>query len=180
MIASAFIFFTIVFFGLFFDRLNIFFYCILSSVLHETGHIIAYIFSYKKIPEISISIFGFKLKNNFYDSRKNLIILICGPLINIIIVLVCFISLENAFKLNVYILFCVNLIIAIINLLPIHYLDGGRIYDLIFKNYYKYTNLLSIISLVSFIIVSIIITKNLLPTIFSVCIFCFYYILNVD
>ena len=124
---SCFLFFILVYIGLFFDNLNIFKYCLLSSCIHELGHIFSYRIIFKKWPRIDISIFGFKMENNVISHKNMLIVFISGPFTNILIALVgIFISYFHT-TFNLSILIIVNLIIFIINIIPIYYLDGGQI-----------------------------------------------------
>ena len=95
------IFFIIIFFILLFDNMNIFLFLIISSVIHETGHILScIIFGYK--PEIKISVFGIRLSE--YPDKKylKLIVLISGPFINCLTIIICLLVLNYKFSLNIY------------------------------------------------------------------------------
>lgn len=124
---SLFIFLVVMFSGLFFDRENIFLYCIVFSFLHEAGHIVAYLICYKKWPEINISIFGFRMKNNILIQQNRTLIFFSGPLVNLIFAICAFHLLEIKATFQLYIIFFVNLILFSINILPVYYLDGGQI-----------------------------------------------------
>lgn len=127
---SRFVFFTAVFFGLYFDTLNIFKFCIVSSALHEAGHIAAHIIILKQMPKIKITIFGFVMQYPEGNNRNLWLVTLCGPLVNIIACCVSFLLLQNRFTLNLYVFMCVNAVIFIFNMLPVYYLDGGHLlYD---------------------------------------------------
>ena len=89
---SLFIFLVVMFSGLFFDRENIFLYCIVFSFLHEAGHIVVYLLCYKKWPEINISIFGFRMENNILFHQNSILIFLSGPLVNLIFAIYSFVS----------------------------------------------------------------------------------------
>ena len=175
---EAFIFLIIVFFGLLFDRMNIFLFCIVSSLIHELGHICAYILLMKKLPKVKASIFGFAMENNVTDNKKLLIILVFGPLINLSAAFVSYIHLENSFKLNIYVFMIVNLVIFIINMLPIYYLDGGTILSLIWPNFYRYSEKISAFSLMIISVMVLCFTSNKLNSLLIILVFLIYYIIN--
>lgn len=124
---QLFIFFIVLFTGLFFDRLDIFKICIISSLLHECGHIFAYRFFIKKWPEIEISVFALRMKNNVSYNKFIRYILIRGPLVNFFICILTFVLNNISATVNGYIWFYVNLIICVFNMFPVWFLDGGQI-----------------------------------------------------
>ena len=104
-------------------------------LLHELGHAITGIILGLKIKKININVFGLSIEfENYGKERINnkIIIDTAGPAINIIsfIVAVIFKNKEIAY---------INILLAIINLLPIYPLDGGRIVKnlLLKKHNYK-------------------------------------------
>ena len=104
-------------------------------LLHELGHAITGITLGLKIKKININVFGLSIEfENYGKERINnkIIIDMAGPAINIIsfIVAVIFKNEEIAY---------INILLAIINLLPIYPLDGGRIVKnfLLKKHNYK-------------------------------------------
>ena len=125
---------TLVFYALLFDKLNIFFYFIISSALHEAGHIAACLVC-RKVPEIKVSVFGLKLSGYPTEKYKKLFVLISGPLVNVILILTFyFVFLKKEFTLNAYVFICVNVIILFFNILPIQLLDGGQIFQMFCSN----------------------------------------------
>lgn len=92
-------------------------------LLHELGHAITGVILGLKIKKININVFGLSIEfENYGKERLNnkIIIDMAGPAINIItfIIAVIFKHEEIAY---------INILLAIINLLPIYPLDGGRI-----------------------------------------------------
>ena len=92
-------------------------------LLHELGHAITGIILGLKIKKININVFGLSIEFENYGKERlnnNIIIDMAGPSINIItfIIAVIFKNEEIAY---------INILLAIINLLPIYPLDGGRI-----------------------------------------------------
>ncbi len=172
---SFFVFLILLFFGLSFDRLNIFKYCILSSVLHELGHIIAYLFCMKKFPKIKVSVFGFKICSSDINGKYYIFILSSGPLVNFLIFIFAFFYLKFKFKLNVYVLMIVNVFIFLINILPVYYLDGGQIFYMFSTFYQRNYRTISSFSLVILALIYLYITDNF----FSLILFIFYFIINL-
>ena len=172
--SHLFIFLIIIFFGLSFDRLNVFKYCIVSSIFHEFGHIFAYIFFERKIPEIIITPFGFTMKNNVSYSKYYIYILFFGPAINILIVIITLLRLKNKFNLDIYIIMLVNIIIFITNIIPVNYLDGGQILYAKSKFYQRNYRLISGISIIILAVMVYGFTGNLV----RIVIFLLYYAIN--
>ncbi len=173
------IFCIIIFFLLLFDRFNIFLFCIISSLIHESVHIILYILFYKEIPKLKFSVFGISLKNDKLNQNKNLIIISLAPISNLFIAIIGLIFLNFEFRMNIFVFSYVNLIIGLLNLLPIEYLDGGRILDIVFINYPKYSKILNIISILLLFIIALYFTSDKLKTIFTLIIFTIYYLINI-
>ena len=103
-------------------------------LLHELGHAITGIILGLKIKKININVFGLSIEfENYGKERINnkIIIDIAGPAINIIsfIIAVIFKKEEIAY---------INILLAIINLLPIYPLDGGRIVKNVLLKKYNY------------------------------------------
>ncbi len=132
-----FIFLIILFTGLYFDIFNIFRYCIISSILHEAGHIITYRTLIGKWPVINISVFGFTMQNDIRHSARLPLVLISGPLMNLLLCIVSSVMLNINFRLNYLVFLIINAIILIFNILPVYYLDGGQILYEIWPFYQK-------------------------------------------
>ena len=124
---SLFLFLIFVYLGLFFDNMGIFKFTLISSILHEAGHIISYCILMKKCPSIDVSVYGFKMRNNVTQQKILVKILICGPMVNLIATILTYIYSLNTLKFDVLIFALINLSIFIFNSLPIYFLDGGQI-----------------------------------------------------
>ncbi|MDE5995505.1 MAG: hypothetical protein K2G56_01170 [Eubacterium sp.] len=110
---------------------------ILFSLLHELGHITALILFRVKPDFIKISFYGIGLKYKSNLSKtKEFIVLLCGPLVNLIFFLV----LKDD----------INLILLLMNIFPALPLDGGRIIKLLAPKYSKAISLFFIIVLSCF------------------------------
>ena len=165
-----------VFYALIFDRLNIFLSLIISSLLHEAGHIIADIICGYK-PILKISVFGICLVNYPADKRKKFIVLICGPMINVILIIICWIFLQINFRLNLYIFMCVNLVILIFNTLPVSFLDGGQLLN-IFITDKKILKTAEVISLIAMTVILFCTTDNTVITFIGTSLFFIYCYIN--
>lgn len=97
--------------------------------LHETAHLAALIAVGGKPECLNISFFGIALK---YDSKltivKESLVISAGPLFNIILFLI---INDN-----------INLFLAVLNLLPVYPLDGGRLIKLLFGSAAKYISII--------------------------------------
>lgn len=105
-----------------FDKTGTVFLCLLSGVLHETGHLTVLLLSREKPKEIHITPFGMRIERqdeNFLSFRKEILCAFAGPLVNIIL---CLIFYGTYFSK-------INLSIALLNLLPCEPLDGGKILE---------------------------------------------------
>ncbi len=91
-------------------------------MLHELGHIVALYSLGCVVNEIVISYYGIGIKySNDISNMIAIVILICGPLINLLFVLT---DVEKN----------VNLALFIINILPLYPLDGGRILKILLNS----------------------------------------------
>lgn len=113
-------------------QINIYAIFIISTLLHEISHAITGMFLGLKLRKFCIMPFGFKItfeETGTYktNTKKQFIIAISGPIVNI-----CIMILAIIFNLHSSIIYA-NLIIAIFNLIPIYPLDGGRILKSILK-----------------------------------------------
>lgn len=112
---------------------------ILSSLLHETGHLIMMcsLNNYPQCVRFEITGMNIKRQPSVKISTKNeIFIALGGPFINAVVffvscVLLCFFQSEKILTIA-----CVNLILMTFNLLPVKKLDGGMaLYFLLSKKY---------------------------------------------
>jgi len=134
---------------------------ILFCFLHESAHLFSLIAVGGKPQCLTVSFFGIALK---YESDlsigSELAVILAGPLLNII--------------LYVFIQDDINLFLAVLNLLPVYPLDGGRVVKLLFPRAVKYVSLLFLTALLA---VSVYILFRF--SIFSLFLVCLYLILFI-
>lgn len=116
-------------------KLEYYFLFMLFIILHEIGHLITGILLGYKPKEISLNITGISLEfYNYNIDKKDLfqiLILISGPIVNIILAVILYYqNIEFVRKIELVV---INMILAIINMLPILPLDGGKILKILIK-----------------------------------------------
>lgn len=113
---------------------------LIFSILHEIGHyIIALYFSFD-IEKIEILPFGaFLLLKDLgkHYVHEEMLMLICGPLVNAFCLILCIIFKQN-------ILYKINLYILVFNLLPIYPLDGSKMILLFLSYFFDYQKCIKI------------------------------------
>ena len=143
-----FLFFVVLYLGLFFDNMNIFRFCILSSLLHEAGHIIAYRLCHKNWPQIDVSVFGLNMKNNVILNKNTIFILLSGPFINLMAVVFSLIYSNIRYTFDICIFAITNFFIFMFNILPVYYLDGGQILYCLWPFYQRNYRKISILTII--------------------------------
>ena len=147
-------------------QIEIYSIIMISTLIHEIGHLIAGIIFGMKPKKIEIMPYGlsisFKIipkdynkkiiKGNFLELKK-IFVALAGPLTNIIIIIICSnLKIDTSTKLLIN---YSNIWLILFNLLPIYPLDGGRILKgilhILFGRYQSeiYTNIISFISIIS-------------------------------
>lgn len=109
-----------------FDKTGTIFLCLLSGVLHETGHLAVLLLSREKPKEIHVTPFGMRIErqsDGFLSIRKEILCAFAGPFVNFLLALIFHGSYFSK----------VNLTIGLFNLLPCEPLDGGKILENILK-----------------------------------------------
>lgn len=110
------------------------YFCALA--LHELAHIFVALKRGYKVKYVKLSMLGLSVElDNQIDSKDAFAINIAGPACNLILCVLCLAS-YSIFPASFAMLntFCVcNLVLAFFNLLPIYPLDGGKIFQSIFK-----------------------------------------------
>ena len=102
---------------------------ILCAVLHESGHFLAFWLLTKKPPQISCSPFGFQLEMDgvLLPSRSENLLLAAGPAANLLAAAAGWALVSRRASYLCYFFLCENLCMALFNLLPVRFLDGGRL-----------------------------------------------------
>lgn len=152
------------------SQIKIYIIMMICAILHESGHLIMGIILGMKPEKLEIIPIGIRItfKLNIKDINKKIkkankleikkiLIAIAGPATNILLIIISATTKINIIaKINfIY----ANLILAIINLVPIYPLDGGRILKgiiTIFQGKQKGEQTINIISIISTIITTII------------------------
>lgn len=128
---------------------------ILSAFIHEVSHILAFAL-FKKIPKkLSFEITGILIeKDNVSMSLKQeIIILLAGSIVNLFIFFLLFYFNFNNQYLNIFAIS--NLVLGIMNLLPLNAFDGGKIMNLILSIFVNVNLAYKICKLIQFVITCI-------------------------
>lgn len=142
---------------------------VISTFLHETGHIVAMLFKNHRVQEIKIGFFHIDIVDNnrqVINYNDDLLILFAGSAFNF---MTAFISMVLFYFTRKYI-FCLfiytNLAMGIMNLLPISSLDGGEIVYIILSSFLtpktasRLYNIISLIFLMPLSLVGFIVLLN--------------------
>ncbi len=138
------IFFIIVLY-IFMQSTRIFALTFIFILLHELGHLVTGITIGLKIKKINIHISGLSVEFENYGKQKNankIVVDIAGPLINIIALVIAIIIKQEEIAY-------INLLLAIVNLLPIYPLDGGRILKTLLRTRFTYKETINYIESIS-------------------------------
>ncbi len=132
---------------------------IVSSMLHESGHLLIMLLLDNKPEKLRFELTGINIirKQDIKISTKNeVLISLGGPLINLIIVILCcaFLICYNNDKILTFA--CINLILMIFNLLPIKKLDGAAVLFYLLSEKYNFLACSKILKLTSAVFIAII------------------------
>lgn len=149
------------------NRIELYALVMLFALIHELGHLLCGVILDFEVENFEIMPLGFSVefKPNVKDYNKRIMksniltvkklcINLAGPMVNFIIIIMAYL-----FKLQDIIIFS-NLIILIINMIPIHPLDGGRVLKNVLKlllgnqKALKYTNTISNVVVIMLTIIS--------------------------
>ncbi len=119
-----------VFLCVYFGWYNDIFFYVVTLFLHEYGHYLATIKLGYSVDGLIFALYGSALKtNNCYKPKDEILIALCGPLVNIFLIIILLASwwLFPSLYLFTKPFLLANLMVLIFNMLPIYPLDGGRI-----------------------------------------------------
>ena len=182
MIKSSFFSLFILSLALLLDGVGIVKLTIFAAILHECGHILAYILLLKKIPVIRFSISGISMQFPQQQQKNEVLIIISGPLVNFIICALCYVYIvQVALTSFSLVFFMVNLVLGVLNSLPISFLDGGRLIITILpikfhRLYYIISNILSVVFIAFLGACTVFLKVGALQKIMLCCFICYFLI----
>lgn len=119
-----------VFLCIYFSWFNKIFFYVVVVTLHEFGHYFAAKHYGYQMESIIFSLSGAGITtHNKFAEKHDIVISICGPLINLILITItiCLWWIFPLSYLYTYDFLITNLVVMLFNLVPIYPLDGGRI-----------------------------------------------------
>lgn len=114
---------------LFFDE-NIVLLSVLSSLLHETGHLIAIRLCGERIEKVVFGVFGLRIERCAFTRvsyKSEVIIALGGITVNYTIFLLCLVVYLLSGKATSFIFGIINLFVGLFNSVPVKSLDAGKV-----------------------------------------------------
>lgn len=128
---------------------------LIAAALHELGHIIAAKLCDIPLGELRLSIFGAAItpKALLCSYKKEIILCVSGPLVNLACAFLLF-PFANVAK-NEFLSFFISssLFLGVLNLLPIHEFDGGRILFCLLSTKLTLKHTIQILKSISFVLI---------------------------
>ena len=130
---------------------------LIAVFLHELGHGLIADFLGYKLNQITFLPFGASIsgkENVFYSTKHEIIVAVCGPLVNLFLLILCYALFWCFPSIYCYldIFYYANLVLFIFNFLPIFPLDGGRVLFAILKNKHDIKKAYKIIKIVGVVL----------------------------
>ena len=122
------------------DKNGSLFLCVLASLIHESGHIMMMLLLKVKILKINVNLEDVAIIADSHNLsfRSEVLVSFSGVLFNVVFVAV-FGVLYIIWRTDIFFhLLMANLCVAVFNVLPIKYLDGGQLLALILSNRLDY------------------------------------------
>ncbi len=162
VITFDFSFFAIVSLMLLFRENKFVFLCMLACIWHETGHLIAMFFYNVKVKKILFYGGGIKIIPdklfNFTRFEVCIKVLLAGSVLNFIT----FMLTKNSISDTWTFFAAVNAVIGAFNMLPLQFLDGGKILVVFIRNFSSYHNAIILERYVKWINIILIMTVVLI------------------
>ncbi len=117
---------------------NIALVSLLSSCLHEVGHLIFLALFGEKPKSVEFGAFGIRITRQNINKLSNLketVVLLAGPSVNLTLAFILHLLHKRTGSQILYAGVAVNLVLAIFNLLPFEVLDGGRALECLISNF---------------------------------------------
>ena len=110
-------------------QIQIYFLLLLFAFLHELGHLVAGVCLKLRPKKVEVNTLGLSITFEGYGSNiniatKRIVIALAGPAVNLLFIVI---SIFVPLNINRELILYANIILFLINLLPIYPLDGGRI-----------------------------------------------------
>lgn len=114
--------------GLLFDPMGILRMALAASVMHEAGHVLAYVLCTHNMPRLVPSLGGVSLcMDKMLARRQELAVVCAGPLVNLLCAAGLFWAAWQKASYGVYFFAAVHLCMGLYNCLPFGVLDGARL-----------------------------------------------------
>lgn len=144
--------------------------CLVSSMLHETGHLAFMYIFHQRIESVTFGAFGVRIDRQFSTAlsyKKEAVIAVGGICVNLLVAFmgaVYYYLTDSIFSLKFA---AVNIVIAIFNSIPIETLDMGRVLRYTLLCFYDETKCRKILYVIS------VVSVNLLALVCIIYSFCF-------
>lgn len=126
---GAFFLFAFLSFAFLFDSVGVIRCAVLAALLHEAGHLLAWLPVTRQRPQLSLSVGGLSLRMLPGSCGRigETLILAAGPAANLLAAIIGLYLLTIQAKSAYYLFIGANLFMGAFNLMPFSFLDGGRL-----------------------------------------------------
>ena len=124
--------------ALFLDGTGLLHCCVWAMLLHEGGHILLYLLLLRRAPVLRLRLGGAALQWAALRAApwQEVCILMAGPLANLLAAGGCALAVRHTARYALYFFGGANLLLAAFNLLPMGFLDGGRLLELLLSCFF--------------------------------------------
>ncbi len=114
--------------GLLFDPNGFLRMVLVSSLLHESGHVLVYCLFRHRLPPLQFCAGGISMGELYLlPAKQERILALAGPLANFIVAFFVYLLILRHAAYGLYFFMAINLCVGFYNLLPFGVLDGARI-----------------------------------------------------